>query len=108
MRWIGVDWDKTVVDNSGYPDFIPTTPIEGAVETLNKLNDDGWKIIIFTARPWADYQNIEKYCEEYKIPVRRIICGKPLFVCMIDDKNIEFNGNWKEVGYKIWKRNQHP
>lgn len=37
---------------------------------------------------------------------RRIICGKPLFNCVVDDKNIEFNGNWKEVEYKIWKRNQ--
>lgn len=105
IKGIGVDFDDTIASNTGFPDFIPREPLEGAVETLHKLTNQGYKIWIYTARPWTDYHNIEKYCEEYNIPARRIICGKPLFNCVVDDKNVEFNGNWNEVEYKIWKRN---
>lgn len=101
IKWIGVDWDDTIATNSGFPTFIPGEPLVGAVESLQKLNDEGYKITIFTARPWADYANLEKYCEHYNIPARRIICGKPLFKCIIDDKNLEFNGDWKKVLEKV-------
>ena len=97
LRWLGVDWDETIVQNTGYPDFTPTQPIVGAVEALKKLDDLGYKIIIFTARPWSDYQNIENFCIEFEIPMRRIICGKPLFKAIIDDKNVAFNGDWKKA-----------
>lgn len=97
IKWIGVDWDDCLFSNSGFPDYIPAEPLEGAVESLQYLDSVGYKIVIFTARHWADYQNIEKYCEYYKIPARRIICGKPLFKCIIDDKNIAFNGSWSKA-----------
>lgn len=97
IKWIGIDWDDTVASNSGFPDFIPGEPLPGAVKALNKLNEMGYKITIFTARPWVDYQNIENYCEHYGIPVRRIICGKPLFKCIIDDKNVAFKGDWDKA-----------
>ncbi len=106
IRWLGIDFDNTITNNNGHPNYTPTTPIDGAVETLNKLAGDGYKIIIYTARPWSDYHNIEKYCENHGIPMRRIICGKPLFNLVVDDKNIEFDGDWKAVEYKVWKRNQ--
>ena len=101
IKWLGVDFDDTIAHNSGYPDFIPQPPIEGAVEALRVLDKKGYKIVIYTARHWADYQNIEAYCRKYGIPARRIICGKPLFKWIIDDKNIEFHGDWQEVLTKL-------
>ena len=97
IYWIGVDWDNCLVDNTGFPDFIPTKPLPGAIEAVKKLDKLGYKIIIYTARPWSDYQNIENYCLEYGIPARRIVCGKPLFKCIIDDKNVAFNGDWEKA-----------
>ena len=105
IKWIGIDFDKTIADNSGFPNFIPGEPLSGAVESIQKLNNDGYKITIFTARPWADYSNIESYCKHHNIPARRIICGKPLFKCMIDDINIEFDGDWNKVLEKVLKFN---
>lgn len=103
IKWIGVDWDDTIASNSGFPDFIPGEPLPGALEALKAIDDMGYKITIYTARPWSDYQNIERYCEHYGIKARRIICGKPLFKWIIDDKNIEFKGNWQEALHKVWK-----
>ena len=97
IKWIGVDFDETIASNSGHPNYTPGEPLEGAVQSLLKLDQNGYKITIFTARPWVDYFNIEKWCEFYGIPVRRIICGKPLFKCMIDDKAIGFRGDWNSV-----------
>lgn len=95
--WQGVDFDKTIASNSGHPLYLPGEPLPGAVEALQELDRRGFKITIFTARAWTDYKNIEQYCEHYNIPVRRIICGKPLLKSMIDDKNIEFDGDWDKA-----------
>lgn len=97
IKWVGIDWDDCLFHNTGFPDFTPTHPYEGAVEAMKYLDYLGYKITIFTARPWSDYQNIENFCEYYNIPVRRIICGKPLLKWMIDDKAIGFRGDWKKT-----------
>jgi len=93
IKWVGVDFDLTIAHSSGFPNFIPTVPLPGCVEALQELDRRGYKITVHTARHWADYQNIERWCAHYKIPVRRIICGKPLFKWMIDDKNLAFDPN---------------
>lgn len=100
LKWIGVDLDGTLAQTE-YPDFKLEYPIGGAVDAVRKLHDEGWKITIFTARPWSDYQKIEEWLDSWAIPHRRIICGKPLFKYLIDDRNIEFNGNWTEVLEKV-------
>lgn len=97
VKWAGIDFDWTVASNSNFPDYIPGEPLPGAIESLRKLNDMGYKITIHTARPWADYSNIEEYCAYYDIPVRRIICGKPLLRFMIDDKGVGFDGDWDKA-----------
>ena len=101
VKWLGIDFDDTIASNSGYPSFTPGEPLPGAVLRITELDKRGYKIVIYTARHWSDYHNIEKYCEHYQIPVRRIICGKPLFKYIVDDKNIEFNRDWDEVVKKI-------
>ena len=104
LRWIGVDFDQTLAHSSGFPDFDIQEPLEGALEAMEELNKRGWKVTIFTARPWSDYQKVEDWCIAHNLFTRRIICGKPLFKYLIDDRNIEFNGDWtsvlKKVGYR--------
>ena len=52
----------------------------------------GYKIVIFTSRPWDDYSNIENWLNDNHIPFRSIVCGKPIVKYYIDDRNIEFKG----------------
>jgi hypothetical protein len=100
MKWIAVDLDGTLAMTQA-PDYLLEYPIEGAVEAMQQLDRDGWKIVIYTARHWADYQIIEDWCQAWNIPARRIICGKLLFRYFIDDRNIAFEGDWKSVVDKI-------
>ena len=97
IKWWGVDFDDTICYNSGFPDFIPTNPLPKAVEALKLIESLGYKITIFTARPWSNYTNIENWCKHYGVPFRRIICGKPLVHTMYDDRNWGTKINWQEV-----------
>lgn len=100
LKWIGVDFDNTLAYSS-FPDFTIRGPLPGAVEAMQELNKRGWKVVIFTARAWVDYKKIEDWCIEHGIPQREIICGKPLFRYLIDDRNIEFSGDWASVLEKV-------
>ena len=97
LRWIMVDFDETLCHNSGLPNFYPLEPIEGAKEAMQTLTDRGYKITVFTARGWSDYSLIETWLNYYSIPFRRIICGKPLARWLIDDRAMQFKGDWKEI-----------
>jgi hypothetical protein len=102
LSHVGVDFDGTIFNTSGYPDYAPTTIIEGAKEGLEKIVAMGYKVVIFTARPWSDLYLIKYLVKEYNLPVDQIICGKPLFLTLIDDRNTEFH-NWNEVIDKVRK-----
>jgi hypothetical protein len=101
LSHIGVDWDKTIFETSGYPDYTPTTIIPGAKESLDKIVEMGYKVVVFTARPWSDLYLLKHFIKEYDLPVDQIICGKPLFLTLIDDRNIEFKNDWNVVIDKI-------
>lgn len=101
IKWIGIDLDKTLAHNTGFPDYELTEPLEGAREAVEEIVAMGYKPIIYTARPWADYAIIEYWLNKYSIPFRRIVCGKMLVKYMIDDVNIEFNGDWTQTLRKM-------
>ncbi|GGM55780.1 hypothetical protein GCM10012275_28600 [Longimycelium tulufanense] len=86
LLWDGVDFDGTICNNSGPPDFQPLEPIWDNVKKIQRLVDDGRKIWIFTARPWADYELIEAYLNHYGIPFHGIVCGKLLVARLFDDR----------------------
>lgn len=85
LKWIIVDFDNTIANNSGYPDFEPLEPTEGAKEALEEITRRGFKIIVWTARHYSDYEKIEHWLEQHEIPFRGIVCGKVLGKYMIDD-----------------------
>lgn len=91
LKWVGIDLDGTIAQ-SHYPDFTLLEPIEGSLYSLNKLDTMGYKIIIYTARPWADYEKIEAWLTKYKMPFRRIVCGKLFCKVLVDDRALHFDG----------------
>jgi phosphoglycolate phosphatase-like HAD superfamily hydrolase len=97
LRWLGIDLDKTVAQNSSYPDFELLDPVDGAKDALTKLEADGWKIIIHTSRHWQDYELIESWLLKHQIPFRRIVCGKLFAKYYVDDRGIAYTGDWNEV-----------
>lgn len=94
LKWVLIDFDNTICDNSGMPDFNPTTVIQGGKEAVDKIIEMGLTPVIFTARPWSEFNIVKNWLKDNDIQIKTIICGKPLARCLIDDRNIEFNGDW--------------
>ena len=69
---------------------------EGAKESLEQLRDKGYKIIIYSARTWAEYEMTENWLKQHKIPYDQIILGKPQGDYWIDDRAIRFR-SWDKV-----------
>ena len=69
---------------------------DGAKECLEKLREKGYKIIIYSARTWAEYEMTENWLKENKVPYDQIILGKPQGDYWIDDRAIRFR-SWEKV-----------
>lgn len=102
LKWVGVDLDGTLSEFI-WPDRGIGKIKPGAKECLDKLVERGYKIIVYTARQWSHYESIEKWCLDNGLTVRRILCGKPLFRHIIDDVNIEFDGDWTKITERVLK-----
>lgn len=82
-------------------------PIPGAVETLQKLKQEGHYIIIMTARNMATYNNnvgqiianqspiVIEWLNKHNIPFDEIHFGKPLADFYVDDKAVRLT-TWNE------------
>jgi len=100
---LGVDFDGVVVENGHYPEIGPLLP--GAKETLQRLRDAGYYIIIWSCRwnPFFDdadeqYELVRQFLDDNNVPYAEIARegGKILVNAYIDDLAIEFR-NWKGV-----------
>lgn len=91
LKWAAVDFDGTLAESSWSaenPTHEPGEPIWSNVYKLMMLRAHRYKIIIHTARAWADYLVIEEWLNRYGIPFNRIVCGKLLAHVYIDDRGI--------------------
>jgi hypothetical protein len=93
--------------------------IEGTREALIALREKGWLIIIFTTRAnkviIADFLNsnelIFDHINENPFQPENAIGGKPFADVYIDDRAIQFNGDWQKTMSEIdlffpWEKNK--
>ena len=109
MLRIAVDLDGTISENKkpgqSYEDV---KPLPNAVGVLNRLRDEGYYIVIYTARNMATYNNnlgqiiahqaplVSKWLTDYNIPHDELVFGKPNVDYFIDDKSITFT-DWNDI-----------
>lgn len=108
MRLV-IDLDGTICPikekHGKYEDLVP---FPGAVERMNDLKENGFYIIISTARNMETQganvgkvlRNIGKitldWLDKYKIPYDEIYFGKPNAQVYIDDRALRFS-DWKKI-----------
>lgn len=117
MRTVCIDIDGTIsryiewVDAKTFGEVLPH-----CAETIHHLKADGWFVIIYTTR--ADKNDISKFLEEHNIPFDAINenpnqpnnakGGKPIADVYVDDRAIQFDGDWagayeKITGFASWE-----
>lgn len=96
-RTICIDFDGVIAEHSDTHEM-PTEVITGAKEGLNWLKKHGWTIIIFTCR--EDDNELQEFLNKFDFPYDHINCQpgklgpKPLADIYLDDRAIEFDGDW--------------
>lgn len=91
LIWAAVDFDGTIAKSEWTPEnptYAIGDPMPEAKRKLESLLDVGFKPIIHTARPWADYEMVESWLEHHGMPFKRIVCGKLLADMYVDDRSV--------------------
>ncbi len=106
MKKIAIDFDGVLAHYS--PGMaskdVQGEPILGAKEALDKFKEDGYFIVIWTSRPITEA--LYDWFSIYDIPFDDIV-AKPDCHFFIDDRAINFNGDWKHClqnieNFKEW------
>ena len=117
MKTVCIDIDGTIshyiewVDSKTFGDVLPR-----CAETVHHLKADGWYVIIYTTR--ADKEEIQKFLNKNNVPFDAInenpnqpanaAGGKPYADVYVDDRAIQFDGDWaglyeKITGFNTWE-----
>ncbi len=106
------DLDGTLCTQSS-PDYENAQPIREAIEVVNKLYDDGYTILIYTARfmgrngndihkAYHDgYDLTKRQLEGWGVRHHRLLMGKPPADAVVDDLALFFKPDWNEIDRKI-------
>lgn len=92
---IYVDIDETICAhdlNLGARDYSKAVPIKDRIKKVNRLYDEGHKIVYWTARGTVtgfDWRELtQRQFKEWGVKYHEIRFGKPNYDLFIDDKNI--------------------
>lgn len=98
-RTLCIDLDFTICTHAG--DYAEAEPMPGAVEALAKLRAAGWIVVLHTARHFNHWQATIEWLGEHEIPYDHIVFGKPPARYYIDDRGIQFNGDWLALASRL-------
>ena len=100
QKLVLVDIDETICFYSGKRSYDLAEPHEENIAKINKLYDEGWKVIYWTARGTLtgfDWREVtEQQFADWGVKYHDLSFGKPYYDLFIDDKAINslsfFNG----------------
>jgi hypothetical protein len=95
-----IDMDGTICTEERTYSRSLAKPLEKAVESVNKLYDEGHTIVIYSARTWMEYEMTMDWLTKNGIKFHQLVLGKPIGDVWIDDRAITFNG-WDNVINKL-------
>lgn len=92
MRLACIDLDGVICDERPTFERSMAEPLPGARAGIQRLIDDGYVIVIHTARSWAEYEMTSRWLYDHEIPYDQLIMGKPQATVVIDDRAVRFDG----------------
>lgn len=105
---IAVDMDGVLCTEEKTYSRSLAKPMPEAAESIRKLRKLGHKVVIYSARTWAEIEMTEKWLKDNGIEYDGIHLGKIAVDCFIDDRAIGFK-SWDQVLGTLEKSNKlHP
>ena len=95
---IALDMDGVVCSEEKQFSRSLAIPLEGARDGIAKLRAAGHKVILHSARTWAELEMTEDWLERHEIEVDAIQLGKIAVDVHIDDRAIRFT-SWNELEF---------
>lgn len=97
---IGIDLDGTLCSEERTFERPLAKPIDGSAQSLKRLKEEGWTIVIWTARGWEQYRVTERWLQDNDMTYDQLLMGKPQFQFLVDDRAVGFTG-WDAAMEKI-------
>jgi len=88
MKTAVVDLDGVICEEMPTFERSLAQPVVGAREDLMMLRNEGWTIIIHTARSWAEYEMTLRWLYDNSIAFDQLVMGKPMATMVIDDRAV--------------------
>ena len=92
MKTLVIDFDGTITEPTIYKPYTYGAVNKKIKASLKELYANGWRVIIWTSRSWAEKDNIVDYLNHNEIMFTQLICCKPIGDVYCDNKNITGDG----------------
>ena len=84
--WIlAIDLDGVLAKPTSSDKYESATPIIENIEKVNKLFDQGHRIVIHTARGWFQYDLTERWLKKNNVKYSQLVMGKLYAHSYVDD-----------------------
>mgnify|MGYP001340275236 CR=1 FL=1 len=110
MKKICFDLDGVICSNTN-GDYENAVPFQKAINKINKLYNEGFYILIFTARFMGrnkddvvaanklGFSFTTNQLKKWGLKYHKLIIGKPEFDIVIDDKSLNYDETWIELDF---------
>jgi hypothetical protein len=93
-----IDMDGTICTEEKMFSRSLAKPLLNSIKNINKLYEDGHTIIIYTARSWMEFEMTTEWLQNHYVKYHQLMMGKPIGDLWIDDRAVNFNNNWDQIG----------
>ena len=109
LKIICFDIDNVICKTNNTKNYSKSVPIKKNIKVINEAYNNGFSIILYTARYMGRYNgNVSKVKKHIKpftlkqlkkwgVKYHKIYFGKPSFDLFIDDKSLFFKKNWSKL-----------
>tara|TARA_X000001036_G_C19937663_1_gene504437 strand:- start:141 stop:497 length:357 start_codon:yes stop_codon:yes gene_type:complete len=109
LKTICFDVDNVICRTNKTRDYSKSVPIRKNIQVINKAFDNGFNIILYTARYMGRCNGkltkvkkkikplTLKQLRKWDVKYHKIYFGKPSFDLFIDDKSLFFKKNWPRL-----------